>query len=208
MTKKDPFPAQADLFAAVRAIPAHEAAGRLGLSLARRGERCWACCPIHGERTASLCFYPDGRYYCFGCHASGTTVDLYMAVTGQDALAAARQAAADFHLTVDASAPRAPRPIRPKREALREARRSRLCQMRAMREAADKKLQAYTGEDAWDDPEFLLALQMRAQADELSGMIDSTDDAAALPLEHTTHETDDDVGGYEQHAAYGICQPL
>lgn len=32
----------------------------------------WACCPIHGENTPSFhCEDKKGRYYCFGCGASG-----------------------------------------------------------------------------------------------------------------------------------------
>ena len=32
----------------------------------------WACCPVHGEKTASFhCENRKGRYYCFGCQATG-----------------------------------------------------------------------------------------------------------------------------------------
>lgn len=35
-------------------------------------------CPFHNERTASFVLYPDSnRYYCFGCHAKGSSIDLY-----------------------------------------------------------------------------------------------------------------------------------
>lgn len=194
----------ADLFAAVRAIPSSEAAARLGLPLTRRGARHWACCPMHGERTPSLCFYPDGRYHCFGCHASGTTVDLYMALCGLDALAAAKQAAADFHIPVDSAPAALPRPRRLTRDTLRRARRDRLVRMRGMREAADRKLSGYRSEDAWDDPEFLLALTMRAQADELSGMMDASGDE---PLNDTLGEYDD-VGGYDEQNERTVHEPV
>jgi len=37
-----------------------------------RGGRYWACCPFHGEKTASFTITPDkGLFYCFGCHAGG-----------------------------------------------------------------------------------------------------------------------------------------
>ncbi|KPB01206.1 DNA primase [Ahrensia marina] len=37
----------------------------------KRGDY-WACCPIHGENTPSFhCEDKKGRYYCFGCGASG-----------------------------------------------------------------------------------------------------------------------------------------
>ena len=36
-----------------------------------RGDH-WACCPFHGETTPSFhCEDKKGRYYCFGCGASG-----------------------------------------------------------------------------------------------------------------------------------------
>lgn len=53
-----------------------------GLSVTRKGTRGWACCPLHGEKTASLCFFPDGRWYCFSCHAHGDAADLYAALRG------------------------------------------------------------------------------------------------------------------------------
>ncbi|MDZ7824276.1 MAG: DNA primase [Ahrensia sp.] len=38
---------------------------------ANRGDY-WACCPIHGEKSPSFhCEDKKGRYYCFGCGASG-----------------------------------------------------------------------------------------------------------------------------------------
>lgn len=37
-----------------------------------RGGRYWACCPFHGEKTASFTVTPDkGLFYCFGCHVGG-----------------------------------------------------------------------------------------------------------------------------------------
>lgn len=38
----------------------------------KKGNRYWACCPFHHEKTPSFSISPDkGLYYCFGCHASG-----------------------------------------------------------------------------------------------------------------------------------------
>ncbi|MBR6014093.1 MAG: DNA primase [Selenomonadaceae bacterium] len=37
-----------------------------------KGGRYWACCPFHGEKTASFTITPDkGLFYCFGCHEGG-----------------------------------------------------------------------------------------------------------------------------------------
>lgn len=46
-------------------------------NLQQRGHRLWACCPFHGERTASFFLDVAGqRYHCFGCHADGDVIDL------------------------------------------------------------------------------------------------------------------------------------
>lgn len=40
--------------------------------LTKKGNRYWACCPFHQEKTPSFSVSPDdGFYYCFGCHAGG-----------------------------------------------------------------------------------------------------------------------------------------
>lgn len=37
-----------------------------------KGGRYWACCPFHGEKTASFTVTPEkGLFYCFGCHVGG-----------------------------------------------------------------------------------------------------------------------------------------
>lgn len=53
-----------------------------GIQLRARGSRQWACCPIHNEKTPSMCFFPDGKFHCFGCGAHGDAVDLYAALHG------------------------------------------------------------------------------------------------------------------------------
>lgn len=63
-------------------IDALQVAQDAGLQLKRRGGKHWACCPIHGEKTASMCFYPDGKWHCFGCNAHGDAADLYAALHG------------------------------------------------------------------------------------------------------------------------------
>ncbi|MGM9539322.1 DNA primase [Anaerovibrio sp.] len=42
------------------------------VSLKRKGDRYWGCCPFHNEKTPSFSVKPDdGFFYCFGCHAGG-----------------------------------------------------------------------------------------------------------------------------------------
>lgn len=61
-------------------MTALDVAAGYGLPLRQKGSKYWACCPLHGEKTPSLCFFPDGRWYCFGCHQYGDAVDLYAAL--------------------------------------------------------------------------------------------------------------------------------
>lgn len=82
-------------FERCRGLSSADVAARGGLSLHRKGARQWACCPFHGEKTPSLCFYPDGRWYCFGCHAGGDAVDFLAALQGIDRLQAARTLAGE-----------------------------------------------------------------------------------------------------------------
>ena len=42
------------------------------VTLTLKGNKYWACCPFHGEKTASFTITPEkGLFYCFGCHAGG-----------------------------------------------------------------------------------------------------------------------------------------
>ena len=42
------------------------------VNLDRKGNRFWACCPFHHEKTPSFCVSPEmQRYKCFGCGESG-----------------------------------------------------------------------------------------------------------------------------------------
>ena len=67
----------------------------------RKGRRWWACCVLHKEHTPSLMFDEQGRFHCFGCGASGTSIDFVMALNGISAGDAARQITSDFGLKPD-----------------------------------------------------------------------------------------------------------
>jgi len=42
------------------------------VSMKKKGNRYWGCCPFHNENTPSFSVVPDqGFFYCFGCHAGG-----------------------------------------------------------------------------------------------------------------------------------------
>lgn len=48
-------------------------------SLNRKGDRYWALCPFHGEKTPSFSVVPDKQfYYCFGCGKGGGVINFIM----------------------------------------------------------------------------------------------------------------------------------
>ena len=47
--------------------------------LKKKGREYWACCPFHGEKTASFSVSPGKQFYhCFGCQKSGNAVGFLM----------------------------------------------------------------------------------------------------------------------------------
>ena len=105
------------IFERCRAIAAHEVAEREGLELTRKGSRRWACCPFHGEKTPSMCFFADGMWKCFGCGLGGDSAALLAKLRGIPPLEAAKL------LTGDSTAHYTPRKKEPTPEEMREANR-------------------------------------------------------------------------------------
>lgn len=52
---------------------------KYGVETDRKG---FARCPFHSEKTASFRVYPNGTYYCFGCHANGDVISFVMKIEG------------------------------------------------------------------------------------------------------------------------------
>lgn len=104
---------------------AHDVASSAGLQLRRNGSRFWTCCPIHGETKPSMCFFPDGRFHCFGCGAHGDAADLYAALHGVPLAEALRIVKGGSH----SPAPRAPTAadLRRKVGAWKNARWAKAC---------------------------------------------------------------------------------
>lgn len=70
----------------------------IGLEFKAKGRKMWACCPVHGENTPSLCLYPDGKLYCYGCHFKGDALDIIGAVLGLPLTEVLKMIAADYGL--------------------------------------------------------------------------------------------------------------
>ena len=55
------------------------------VSLKRKGQNMWACCPFHNEKSPSFSVSPaKGFYKCFGCGKAGDTIDFVMEVEKLD----------------------------------------------------------------------------------------------------------------------------
>lgn len=111
-----------DLSAQIRTlVPAQTAAEHYGFTPNRAG---YICCPFHNERTPSLKFFPDGGWYCFGCHAGGSSIDFVMRLFDLDFRQAAVRLDLDFSLNLTGQRPR-PVPSAVLAERRRRQRRQR-----------------------------------------------------------------------------------
>ena len=53
------------------------------VSLKRKGQNLWACCPFHQERTPSFSVSPAKQIYkCFGCGKAGDPIQFIMDIEG------------------------------------------------------------------------------------------------------------------------------
>ena len=92
-----------DVFEEVRRnVSVTEAARHYGLQPNRAG---FVRCPIHGEKTPSLKLWED-HWYCFGCHAHGSVIDLVGQLFGLKPLEAVRRLDGDFSLGLPLGFPR------------------------------------------------------------------------------------------------------
>lgn len=163
-----------NLFELVKGIPAYEAAERNGLYLKQNGSKYWACCPIHGEKTPSLCFYPDGGFYCYGCHKGGDSVTLYMEMFGLDHYEAAVRLAGDFGIVIpdektDIKQPKLKGSAYHLEQVLERYKSSLWKKYCSISQRATDVLEKYdrsTMETAWDSQEFIGALTARIYANE------------------------------------------
>ena len=71
------------------------------VSLKRKGQNLWACCPFHNEKTPSFTVSPSkGFYKCFGCGKGGDAIDFVMEVEKVDYLEALRYMAKKYGIEI------------------------------------------------------------------------------------------------------------
>ena len=83
----------------IRQLPILDVYNRyVGGQLQRRGRHWWARCFWHGgDSDPSLKIYPDqNKWWCYGCQAGGTNIDLVMKALGLTIREAVQRLAADF----------------------------------------------------------------------------------------------------------------
>ena len=71
------------------------------VSLERRGNSYWACCPFHHEKTPSFAINgADGFYHCFGCGESGDVIRFVQNIENVEFMEAVKLLADRANLTV------------------------------------------------------------------------------------------------------------
>ncbi len=74
------------------------------VTLKRRGQTLWACCPFHHEKTPSFAVSPDkGFYKCFGCDASGDAISFIRAIEGVSFVEAVKHLANKYGIPIEES---------------------------------------------------------------------------------------------------------
>lgn len=71
------------------------------VSLTKKGNSYWACCPFHHEKTPSFQINPDKQlYYCYGCHEGGNAITFVKKIESVESGDAIRILADAAHMTV------------------------------------------------------------------------------------------------------------
>lgn len=175
----------ASLIEQAKQIPASTIAEQQGISLKQSGEKYWTCCPFHSERHASLCFFPDGGWYCFGCHAGGDSIDLLAQLKN----ISLKEAAEEICGKAVHSGSVQPAPIvlssdpKKKYKQLCSWERKQVKRLKKTIRQADEYTGQYsveTADAAWDDPIFRAAIMAKLQA---RNEIDELDAADGIELE-------------------------
>lgn len=75
------------------------------ITLKKKGQNLWACCPFHHEKTPSFSVSPaKGFYKCFGCDAAGDAITFIRAMEGISFVEAVKYLAKKYGIPIQESA--------------------------------------------------------------------------------------------------------
>ncbi|WP_339043906.1 DNA primase [Cardinium endosymbiont of Tipula unca] len=75
------------------------------ISLKKKGQSLWACCPFHHENSPSFSVSPEkGFYKCFGCGAAGDAINFVQQIEGASFVEAIVYLAQKYGITVSSDA--------------------------------------------------------------------------------------------------------
>lgn len=79
------------------------------VTLKKKGQNLWACCPFHGEKTPSFSVSPAKQIYkCFGCGKAGDPLQFVMDLEGVGFQEAVKQLAGKYGIEVEEDEDRTP----------------------------------------------------------------------------------------------------
>ena len=89
------------------------------VSLKRKGQNLWACCPFHDEKTPSFSVAPNkGIYKCFGCGKAGDAIEFIKEIEGLNYLQAMKYLGKKYGIQLEEEEET---PEELKRQSLRES---------------------------------------------------------------------------------------
>ena len=128
-----------------------------------------------------MCFFPDGRWYCFGCHRHGDAADLYAALYGVP-LAEALQAVKGEERTTSPRKPTAAE-LRHKVEAWKGERWAKACRNKHSAQAVMAELKArHTPEQLVTMDSFWEAVRQTAEAEDVLNLLERATPAQLLKM--------------------------
>ncbi|WP_210487570.1 DNA primase [Rufibacter aurantiacus] len=72
------------------------------VSLKKKGQNMWACCPFHHEKSPSFSVAPNkGIYKCFGCGKAGNSVQFIMDIEGTSYVEALKYLAKKYSIDIE-----------------------------------------------------------------------------------------------------------
>ena len=165
------------IFDLARTVTALEVAEVYAGVKPKGGRRVKVCCPIHPEKTPSCVFYENGTFYCFGCHAGGSSIDFVMALYRMKHIEAAEKICHDFGLNTaeppDGKELERRRQLKDMREAAKRAASFTYATQCGVIHWCDDRLSELDPESDSEEQEALLELllQLRTEAEQLTDAI-------------------------------------